>query len=294
MIFPFNWGAGGLELAGGYLASGEMSSRRNELQGRCESDSWATVLFASLAVSLAGFVTSGQDFTAGRAGGTLCVLSEHQSTPPPLDLKDQARPSGIHSALMCLYKTFGIPVFPQAPNVMLYRLHYPKMNNRLQSGYEPPPPSPYRSWRGFFIWDGPPGGICGSPDRPKFEGSGIDFSHLPFSRILSIKSQSSEDPESLLTLRLDLAPRFSPPKWRWKATIIPFFFAQCPLRQAYHTYHRPPEFFYIPLEFPASFWNIDNIWPLKSCLPPSRHREEVEICPSLVVKHDWKRGLLLH
>lgn len=131
----------------------------------------------------------------------------------------------------------------------------PKMNNRLQSGYEPPPPSPYRSWRGFFIWDGPPGGICGSPDRPKFEGSGTDFSHLPFSRILSIKSQSSEDPESLLTLHLDLAPRFSPPKWRWKATIIPFFFAQCPLRQAYHTYHRPPECFYIPLEFPASFWN---------------------------------------
>lgn len=103
----------------------------------------------------------------------------------------------------------------------------PKMNNHLQGGYELLPLSPYSSWRGFFIWDGPPGRICGSPDKPKSERSGTDFSHLPFSRILSIKSQYSEDPESLLTLHLDLAPRFCPPKWWWKATMIPSFFAQC-------------------------------------------------------------------
>lgn len=115
----WNWLVGTRHL--GKWTAGEMSCKvdvKVTFEPLCYLRVWLLVLL--------GLWLHDKTLQLGEETGPFVCCPSTYTTPSPLDLKDQARPPGIHSAPMYLYKIFGIPVFPQAPNIMVYRLHYPK------------------------------------------------------------------------------------------------------------------------------------------------------------------------
>lgn len=55
----------------------------------------------------------------------------------------------------------------------------PKMKKPLQSSYEPPLPSPFRSWRAPFTENGSPGAHWGCQTDQR-EGDSLYFNLLPY------------------------------------------------------------------------------------------------------------------
>ena len=121
-------------------------------------------------------------------------------------------------ALMFLYRIVNFVLWrrkslPLAPDAMVHRSHTLR-DKHLWDTWEPPPLPLQQVLKGTFHWEWFPWRILGLARTNQREGERLKGQawisiFIPISRILSLESPSSENPESLFTPHLDFIPRFS-------------------------------------------------------------------------------------